>query len=114
MVEGRLDAAAIVNVDREEAVVPRTVPNGDDRGVDALEVLHEARLVPHVADNHDPVALSRFEHRCERQRLVGTLACVAEHNAVPALARPERERVDRARGEHALARVDGHSRRQDA
>ena len=99
MVERRLDAVAVVDVHGEEAVVPRAVPDGDDRDVDALEVPDQARLVSHVADDHDRVALSRLEHRRECQRLVGALACVAEHDAVPALPRLERERVDRTREE---------------
>ena len=99
MIERRLDAAAVVDVDREEAVVPRAVPDGDDRDVDALEVPDQARLVSHVADDDDRVALSRLEHGCECQRFVGALARVAEHDAVPALARLEREGVDRTREE---------------
>ena len=86
---GGLDAAAVVDVHRQKAVVPRAVPDGDDRDVDALEVLDQAWLVPHVADDHDRVALARLEHGRERQRLVGALACVAEHDAVPAVARLE-------------------------
>ena len=38
MIECRLDAAAIVDVHRQEAVMPRAVPDGDDRNMDALEV----------------------------------------------------------------------------
>ncbi len=99
MVERRVDAVAVVDVHGEEAVVPRAVPDGDDRNVDALEVPDQARLVSHVADDHDRVALSRLQHRCQCQRLVGALACVAEHDAVPAVTRLERERVDGAREE---------------
>ena len=115
MVERGLDAVAVVDVHREEAVVPRAVPDGDDRDVDALEVLDQARLVAHVADDHDRVALSRLEHGRECESLVGALACVAEHDAVAALARLERERVDRAReervGDVADDRPEQHRRR---
>ena len=99
MIERGLDAAAVVDVHREKAVVPRAVPDCDDRDVDALEVPEQARLISHVADDHDRVALARLEHGCEYQSLVGALARMAEHDAVPALPRLERERVDRAREE---------------
>ncbi len=62
MVERRLDAVAVVDGDGEERVVPRAVPNGNHRDVDALEIVDQAWLVAHVADDHDRVALSRLEH----------------------------------------------------
>ena len=99
MIERGLDAAAVVDVHREKAVVPRAVPDGDDRDVDALEVFEQARLISHVADDHDRVALARLEDGCEYQSLIGALACMAEHDAVPALPRLERKRLDRAREE---------------
>ena len=78
-------------------VVPRAVPDGDDRDVDALQVLDQPRLVAHVADDHDRVALSRLEHGCEvpaprrHARARGRA-----RRCTLAVARLERERVDRA------------------
>ena len=98
------DAASVVDVDGRDAGERGALPQGDDRHVRCGEVVEEARLVAHVAEQHDAVAVAGLEDGAQRDRLVGLAVGAAEHHVVVAFSGRQRHGFDRG-GEEQVGDV---------
>ena len=101
MGHGRRDTAPVVHADTGDQVDLRALPQGDDRHVRVAQVVKQTRLVAHVAQQEDRVALACLEHGRQGVRLGGLRVRVAQDDVVatrPGLGRdgldgPREERV---------------------
>ena len=77
------------------------LPQGDDGHRRRGEVVEQAGLVAHVAEQDDGVAVAGLEHGVQLDRLVGEAVGAAEHDVVVALPGPP-SRPPRRRGEEGV------------
>ena len=78
------DAGLVVDVDAREFERARALPQRDDRNRPVAQVGQERRLVLHVTEHHDRVAMPRLEDGGQSQPLVDTAVRVTEHDVVAA------------------------------
>jgi hypothetical protein len=78
-----------------EPAIPAT---GRRRDACHLEVLEQAGLIGHVAEQHDRIAVPGLQHRGELERLITLAVSVAEDDVCP------RRPASRASASSALAR----------
>ena len=93
------DAQAVVDVHRRDIKRARALPECDHRNDQILQVFEQPRLVLHVAQQDDRVAMAGLEDHGQRDRLVGASMGVTEHDVVAVGHRLDRERLDRTREE---------------
>ena len=114
MLEAVADAGHVVDVDRRHLQQARALPQGDDRDQRRPQVREESRLVLHVAEQDDRVAVAGLEDGRQRERLVGPALGVAEDHVVAAGHRLDRQGLDGAReervGDVAHDRAEQHRR----
>ena len=93
------DAQAVVDVHRRDIKRARALPECDHRDDRILQVFEQPRLVLHVAQQDDRVAMTGLEDHGQRDRFVGASMGVTEHDVVAVGHRLDRERLDRTREE---------------
>ncbi len=99
VIDGGVDAAAVVDVQRVHALDRVALPQRHRRDAGGGEVVEQAGLVAHVAEQDDRVAVPGLEHGVQLDRLVGRAVGAAEHDVVVALAGTGRHRLDHRREE---------------
>ena len=91
MVDRHADPGPVVDVHRVHTVEGLAGPQRDDRDLRGGEVVEQTRLVAHVAEQDDRVAVACLQHGVELDRLVGLAVGAAQHDVVAALAGPHRD-----------------------
>ena len=104
VVEAGPDAGPVVGLGGRELERAGALPHGHDRHGRAPQVVEQARLVLHVAEQHDGVGVAGLEDRGQRDALVEPALGVAEDDVVAVAHRLDREGLDGA-GEERVAEV---------
>ncbi len=87
--------APVVDADPGDEIELRALPQGHDRHVRVAQVVEQARLVAHVTEQQDRVALARLEHGCQGVGLGGLRVGVAQDDVVAEPAGLDRDSLDR-------------------
>ena len=98
------DARVVVHVDRREFERARTLPERDHGHHRVPQVLEQARLVLHVAEHDDRVAVPGLDDRRQRDGLLEAAVRVAEDDVVAAAHRLHGQGLD-GPGEEGVAEV---------
>ena len=115
MLDGDPRAETVVDLDARDQVEARPLPHRDDRDMGVAKVGEEARLIPHVAEQDDAVALARLEDGGQLEGLGRPGVREAEHDVVAARPSRARDGLDGSReervGDVADDRPEEHRRR---
>ena len=99
VLQAGVHAGVVVDLDGRELERAGALPERDDRHDRVAQVVEQARLIGHVAEQHDRIAVARLEHRGQRERLFKPAVGVAEHDVVPAAHRLDGKSLDGVREE---------------
>ena len=115
VVEGGMDPAPVVDVDRRELDGARSLPEGNHRNGRVAQVLEQPGLVLHVPEHDDGIAVPDLEDRAQGDLGVEPAMGVPQHDVVALVGGRRRERLEGRREERVAEvaddRADQHRRR---